>query len=184
MQRSLQEKILLYRISGKRDAEAFAELYDAYVAPVYRFVYLKLSNKEEAEDVTSEVFMRTWDYLIQDETKPVDSFRALIYRIARNKVIDVYRERAKRKECSIDDVAEIHVEANMHVMVDVGIESERVFRFMKQLKQEYQEIIHLKHIEGLSVREIAKILGKSSGNIRVILHRAVKKLQELSGAAQ
>ncbi len=180
MTQGIKEKILLYRIRSRKDPDAFAELYDIYVAAVYRFVFLKVSNKEEAEDITSEVFMRVWDYMTDNEAPAVGSFRALVYSMARNRIIDFYRERAKRKERPLSDATDIHIHADLHIAVDINMEAEKILQTMKRLKDEYQEIIHLKHIEGLSIREIAKVLGKSSGAVRVTLHRAVKKIQELS----
>lgn len=176
----ISEKLLLYRIRNKKDPDAFAELYDTYVASVYRFVYFKLSNKEEAEDITSEIFMKAWDYLTQDDNDTVGNFRALIYSMARNRVIDAYRERAARKEFPIEDAAQVPSSVNIHIEADIRIEAQKLLDLLKRLKQEYQEVIHLKHIEGLTIREIAKVLDKSSGSVRVTLHRAVRKLQELS----
>ena len=184
MSKGIKEKILLYRIRGRKDAGAFAELYDIYVSAVYRFVFLKVSNKEEAEDITSEVFMRAWDYMIDTASPAVGSFRALIYSIARNRIIDFYRDRARRKECALTDVGDIHIRADLHLAVDVGMETDRVLVLMKRLKDEYQEIIHLNHVAGLSIREIAKVLGKSSGSVRVTLHRAVKKMQEMANSSK
>ena len=72
------------------DEEAFGQLYDKYVDPIYRFILLRVSNPDEARDLTSEVFLKSWQYLSSAE-KTVDNFKALVYRVARNLVIDFYR---------------------------------------------------------------------------------------------
>ena len=87
---SLVDRYLLYRIRALRDPEAFARLYDKYVSQIYRFVLLKLPSKEDAEDLTSETFLKSWRYL--QENREVTEFRGLLYRIARNAIVDWYRE--------------------------------------------------------------------------------------------
>lgn len=181
MRGSLKEKQLLYRVCVKHDPEAFAELYDVYVRPIYRFVYLKLSNKEDAEDVTSDIFLKAWHYLLksQEEDKTVDNFRGLIYTIARNRIIDIYRDRARRQECPIHTVEEIIVSAGPIQELEYQEERGELLNTLRKMKQEYQDVIYLRYIEGLRMREIASILGKSSTSVRVTLHRAMKKLKEL-----
>lgn len=184
MKGSLKEKQLLYRVCVKHDSEAFAELYDVYVRPIYRFVYLKLSNKEDAEDVTSDIFLRAWHYLLarqeEDEEKAVDNFRGLIYTIARNRVIDIYRDRARRQECPIHTVEEVIVSTTGPIQeLEYQEEREELLDTLKKMKQEYQDVIYLRYIEGLPIREVVSILGKSSTSVRVTLHRALKKLKEL-----
>lgn len=172
------EKLLLYKIKTKKDQEAFAKLYDFYIEPIYRFVYFKLSNKEDAEDITSEVFLKTWDYLISEE-KEIDNFRQLIYKIARNRIIDVYRERAKRLECPIETVEGKVMTEDLRKQIEANDEKEKLLAIIKKMKNEYQEVVHLKYVEGLSAGDIAVILDKSYASVRVLLHRATKKLKEL-----
>jgi RNA polymerase sigma-70 factor (ECF subfamily) len=90
----ISEKLLLYRIQAKQDSEAFGQLYDTYVKQIYRFVYFKVSSREEAEDVTADVFLKTWNYL--RENKEVKSFSGLLYRVARTSIIDLYRSRTNQ----------------------------------------------------------------------------------------
>ncbi len=181
MKSLVKEKLLLYKVKIKKDPDAFAQLYDFYVEPIYRFVYFKLSNKEDAEDITSEVFLKTWDYLIQNN-KDVGNFRQLVYTIARNKIIDVYRERAKRLECPIETVQEAMLTDNLNKMIETNEAKKELLLIIKKLKNEYQEVIHLKYIEGLKIKDIAAILNKNHTSVRVMIHRATKKLKELSEA--
>ena len=91
----IQDKILLIRLK-KRDPEAFARVYDMYVTPIYRFIYFKVSRRQDAEDLTSEVFMKVWKYVATTD-EDIENLRALLYRSARNIVIDFYRSNAKRE---------------------------------------------------------------------------------------
>jgi len=180
MKRKLEEKILVYRVRTKQDPDAFGELYDIYVDKIYRFVYFKITNKEEAEDITSSVFLKVWSYLIEYTEKEIESFSGLVYRIARNAVIDFYRQRARRQECALENNLNLPIEDKGYKMVEVDQEVEQLMEVIKKLKQEYQEILLLKYVDELSTNEIADILGKSKTSVRVTLHRAMKKLKELS----
>jgi RNA polymerase sigma-70 factor (ECF subfamily) len=179
----LRDKILLYRIQTKRDAQAYAELYDTYVAGIYRFISFKVSSKEEAQDLTSEAFLRAWHYLL--ESRDVASFSALIYRIARNLVIDHYRSR--RHNVSLDERIETDEEENSSPtdggrqikLLDATIEASAVVEAMKLMKEEYRDILMLRYIEELSTGEIAEIVNKSHVHVRVLLHRATNTLKAL-----
>lgn len=177
----IKERKLLFDVRTKKDKQAFGRLYDLYVEKIYRFVYFKVSNKEEAEDITSEVFLKTWNYLMENTEKEVVSFSGLIYRITRNGIIDFYRKKAKINEVSLEEGVEklsgVSLQEDMETKSDV----DRLMILIKKLKQDYQEVLILKHIEELSIAEIAEIVGKSSVSVRVTLHRAVNKLKEISG---
>ena len=179
MNSNIKEKLFLYKVRNNKDAESYAVLYDKYVEPIYRFVYFKISNKEEAEDVTSEVFLKAWDYLTKNKDIEIKSFRALVYAIARNKIVDVYRDRAKRKELPREEAVGINSKTDLHHETAVSQDAEQLLETIKSLKQEYQDVIHLRHVEGLSTKEIAEVLDKKASSVRVTLHRAINKLKEL-----
>ena len=184
MRALIEEKLLLYKVVTKKDPDAFAKLYDFYIEPIYRFVFFKLSNREDAEDIASEVFLKTWDYLIADAGREVNSFRQLVYTIARNRVIDVYRERARRQECSIEVVKDIPAADNVMDKLENYQSTEQLLANIKKLKAEYQEVIQLRYMEGLPVKDIAAILNKKSTNVRIIIFRAKNKLKELGLLAE
>ena len=179
MGRKLDEKILIYKVRVKKDPSAFAELYDAYIEKIYRFVYFKIGNKEEAEDITSGVFLKVWSYLIEYTEKEIDSFSGLIYRVARNAVIDFYRARGARQYEPVEVLENLPANDDSYLRIEAGQEVEKVMLVIKKLKQDYQEVVLLKYVEELSTAEISEILGRSQMNVRVTLHRAMKKLKEL-----
>ncbi len=178
MKQKIREKILLLKIKTKKDSAAFGELYDIYVEKIYRFVFFKINNKEETEDIISDVFLKVWNYLIENRKIEIGSFSGLVYRVARNNIIDFYRQRAKKQECSLDSVILIADDDN-YEKVEINQEVEQIMKVIKKMKQEYQEVLLLRFVEDLSTAEIASILDKTSTSVRVILHRATKKLQEL-----
>ncbi|MFA5211528.1 MAG: RNA polymerase sigma factor [Patescibacteria group bacterium] len=180
-----KEKILLHKVRENGDTQAFAELYDLYIEKIYRFVFLKVSNKEEAEDITSEVFLKVWNYLISENAsqKKIKSFSGLIYSIARNLVIDFYRKKINKNECLIEKIEEMNPEElvgenKIENTLDLKYDINKVMIAIRELKKEYQELLLLKYIEELSVIEISEITGKGQTNIRVTLHRALKILKK------
>ena len=177
---TIKDKILAWQIQNNE--EAFVKAYDLYVDQIYRFVYFKINNREEAHDLTSQVFLKTWDY-IQKKGLESKTLRALIYRIARNLIIDYYRRNTgddialENSEGQLIDI--IDEKQNILKSVHNNLEIESVKRGMAELRDEYKEIIILHFIEELSITEIAKILNKSKGNIRILIHRSLKSLRKL-----
>ncbi len=178
MPAQIAEKKLVYQVIKNRDPEAFASLYDLYVAKIYRFIFFKVSKKEEAEDLTSDVFLKTWQYLAEKTDREVKSFSGLVYQIARNVLVDWYRARANRAETSLEGVPEIAVPEKAFTDFDTHYDAAKVLKVVRQLKQEYQEIILLRYIEELSVKEISYIVKKSPVGVRVTLHRALNLLKK------
>lgn len=179
-----QDKELFLKLKkSKNDTEAFIIAYDLYVDHIFRFIYFKLSSKEEAEDLTSVVFLKTWNYIQQNGLTDVKTLRALIYKIARTSIIDYYRKNAQINISNIDD-KNLRIELPDHsqsvdkqtaTSYDFGIVEKKLL----ELKDEYREVIILKFVNELSIKEIAQITDKSRGNIRILIHRALKALREL-----
>jgi len=176
---SLQEKILVGRLKLK-DKESFSHLYDFYLDKIYRFIYFKVTSVSEAEDLTSQTFLKIWQLALEGKIKVNESFQSLLYKVARNLVIDYYRSSNREKnKISLEEAAHIaEADAHLDQAADVKIEMEIIGRRLKKLKSEYQEIIILHFINELTIKEIANILEKKRGNIRVTLHRALKALRD------
>ncbi len=177
----LKEKRLLYLIKVHKDADAFASLYDTYVGRVYRFVYFKVSNQQDAEDITADLFLKAWKYLTSDDTKEVGSFSGLIYDMARNATVDWYRKNAQSHICALDDIMHMSDGSDVAQTTADRFDSAALLKCIKSMKHEYQEVLILKYVEELSLSEIATLLGRSQVSVRVTLHRATKKLKEIAG---
>ena len=180
MSSRLKEQFLLYRIKAKKDADAFGEIYDLYVKRIYRFIYFKVPSAEQAEDLTSESFLKAWHYLF--EKREVPNLQALLYSIARSVVIDWYRASSAERmgtvsldetlTATLPDAAAEKTLRNIEAKFDTTLVLER----LRGLKDEYREVVIMKFLDEMSTAEIATVLGKSSANVRVILHRATKFL--------
>ena len=97
----IQEKILFSRLKGK-DKDAFVKVYDLYLDNIYRFIYFKIGNETEAQDLTSTVFLKAWNYIQSKGIAEYKTLKSLIYKIARNTVIDHYRKNQNVNSISID----------------------------------------------------------------------------------
>lgn len=184
MSSSLKEKFLLYRIKAKKDPDAFGEIYDDYVKRIYRFIYFKVSSAEQAEDLTSEAFLKAWHYLL--DKRDVPNLQALLYSIARSVVIDFYRSSAsERGNVPLSDImgdtgnepADPAAEKLIRE-VESKFDTTQVLERLRTLKEEYREVVIMKYLDEMTTGEIAAVLGKTAGSVRVLLHRATKALTD------
>lgn len=179
----LKERYFLFKIRTEQDPAAYAALYDRYIEQIYRFVYFKVATKEIAEDLASETFLKLLEYL--NAGKEVNHLGALLYSIARNLVIDYYRKKEReQKNIPIDDESRLVYHSDLDnrliKVAEVQVDLNLLYKSLKLLKEEYQELIEMHYLNEIPVKEIAQILGKTPGNVRVTLHRAIKSLQVLT----
>jgi RNA polymerase sigma-70 factor (ECF subfamily) len=152
-------------------------LYDTYVDDIFRYLMFRLRNKEKALDLTQEVFIRMWQsYLSKD--KKIDYPKSLLYRIAHNILVNSY-ERDKKHD-SLDTLSEDGFEIeDVSQNVSVNLEIKDLNDALELLPDKYSELIIARHIEGFSVKEIAKMQEVSENVISVRLHRALEQLEKL-----
>lgn len=165
----------------------FTRIYNIYVEHIYRFIYVKVSSRQIAEDLTSEVFLRAWKKMWQKEDKVIQDPKAYFYKSARNAVIDFYR--TNKKEDNLSDVNNREIEdIGQNIEEQAKKESDLMIiqKGLTNLKPEYQDVIIWRYVNDLSIEEISKVLNKSKGVVRVRLHRAMKQLKDelSSGEAQ
>src|SRR3990167_1786834 len=158
------------------DSAAFSRLYDEFAEKLYRFIFFRVGHKEVAEDVLSDTFVKAWQKL-----KQINSPAALsgwLYQIARNNIIDYYR--IKKDFVPIEEVAEFLEDAvNPIDTVNLNLDQAKIFELLIHLPPEQRLVIQYKFFEDLTNEEIAYVLGKTEGAVRVIQHRALIKLKEL-----
>lgn len=176
MKSPLNLKILFLKVKNQ-DPEAFGKFYDLYVARIYRFVFFKINSVSDAQDITSEVFLKLWQSV--KAGKDIQNLNAFTYMIARNMVIDFYRQNNHREEPIFEDHQNIPDEQKDLLRQQImDSELTDVLKGIENLKDEYKEVIILKYLDELSHSEIASILHKSNGAVRVLLFRATKALKE------
>lgn len=149
--------------------------YEQHIAPIFRFILLRIRNYHEAEDLTQTVFLKAWRGLPKYEEK--NQFLSWLYAIARNTVIDYWK---KKKEFVFDgaetDILEERKDFLETLQDDEDYKS--ITKAIGTLSEDQQEIVILKFIEGLANREISKIMGRSEEAIRQLQVRAIKSLKE------
>jgi len=161
------------------DPIAFGELYERYVDRIYNYIYHRVGNHHDAEDLTAKTFQRVLHHIDRyvDRGAP---FSAWLYRIAHNLVANWHRDRGRRQVISLDELAySAYRQADpcSHAIQNERIEMVR--RAIHQLSPERQTLLILKHSEHLSNAEIAAILGKSEGAIKSLYHRTLLALRRL-----
>jgi RNA polymerase sigma-70 factor (ECF subfamily) len=173
-----ENEIILQAVGG--DSSAFGALYDHYHAMIYRFVIVKVGRREEAEDITHQVFLSAWQS-VKGYTHRGHPFSSWLYQIARNQVIDYYR--SHKNETSLDEVdaEELVIASVAQGDVSTTLEIKKVHDAIKKLKPDYQDIIILRFIEDVSVKEAAAALGKTEGAVKLMQYRAMKELKKMLG---
>ncbi len=170
----------LIKAAKAGNSSSFGTLYDHYITQIYRFIYLKTSSREEAEDLTHEVFLSAWRSMPGYKHKGFP-FSSWLYQIARNKVIDHFR--TKKTAMPIDEIvqSELDIPAliNTEGDLDLALDLEKIKYAMQFLTEEHQNIIIMRFVEDMTPKEIAEILGKSEGSVRLAQHRAIHKLKSI-----
>lgn len=175
-------RVGVMRLSKDRAAETkptkavVASLYGDYYDKIVRYIFVRIGDQSEAENLGGEVFLRALQSL--------DSYRgrlgqmtAWLFSIARNLVTDYQRKMSKRKDISIDEVG-IPGRQNVEEEVEAKLEVERLSEALKQVTPAQREVIGLRFFAGLSSAEVSKVLGKSSGAVREMQRAAVETLRK------
>ena len=153
----------------------FGKIYDQYIEKIYRFVFLKVSSQDIAQDICSETFLKGWESF---KTQKIDNPQAFLYRIARNLVIDHYREKGRTNIVSAEYTLIPDPRANFEEKIALDSDLDQVKKAMSRLSDDYQNVVVLRYLEDLPISEIAKALDKTEDATRVTLHRALKALKK------
>ncbi len=159
--------------------EQFGQIYDQYIDKIYRFVYLKVNSQEIAEDITSKVFIRGWE-AFQNPKEEIKNPGAFLYQIARNAVVDHYREKGRTNVISADaspEIADPGTDAQDKAVLSADINI--IKKGIQKLEKEHQDIIIWHYLEDMPIANIAKLLDKPAGTVRVMLHRGLKDLKDI-----
>ena len=170
------ERILLER-AKQYDAVALGELYDLYAPRIYAYVYRRVSDAQLAEDLTGDVFVRVLQ-AIQADRFWHTSFRAWLYRIAHNLVVDHYRRQPAAVELELDEQM-MASDDNTASIVTKRLSNQILRVAINRLTPGQQQVLALRFGEGLTARETAKIMNKSIGAIEALQHRALAALRRV-----
>lgn len=172
MTQGIFEQKLVHAQAGNR--EAFAEVYDEFVKKLYNYAFFRLKDKEAAEDVVSDTFMKALEHLSSFNPNKGNA-ASWLYRIARNTLIDYTRKRGKTmnfpEDFDVEDTESLKKNIENKDML------ERITKTLDTLSEKEREIIMLRVWDELSYKEIAEVLGKSEASLKMAASRALKSLR-------
>lgn len=165
-------------LAAQGDGEAFGVLYERYIGRIYNYVYYRVGNHADSEDLTARVFMRALCH-IGNYTDRGLPFSAWLYRIAHNLVANWYRDNNRRRDISLDDVIVLKSKgAHPESTLLQNEENEQLIKVIKCLPPERQQLLILKFVEHLSNAEIGLIMGRTEGAIKSLYHRTLLSLRD------
>jgi RNA polymerase sigma-70 factor (ECF subfamily) len=167
------------------NVDAFGKLYSLHLDSIFRYIYFRIGDGEDAEDLTEQVFLKAWEALprYQNQGSPLTSW---LYKIAHNTVIDYYRFN-KNTPVSVEQIITEEINPDEKSTLQEVIEREEaevLVEAILRLAEEQQQVIILRFIEGLNHREVAEVLGKNEGACRMIQYRALLALQNILSSTE
>lgn len=177
-------------MSGLREADvikkaqqgepsAVGVLFDSHQEAIYRFVWIRVRDHHVAEDLTGEVFMRMVAELPRYENRSLP-FRAWLYRIAYNLIVDTYRADKRYASVPLEQAGDvIHPTAHLDEMTEQRLTTERVQQALDVLDPAQREVVELRFLAGLSLKEAAATLNKTVSAVKALQHRGLHALRLL-----
>jgi RNA polymerase sigma-70 factor, ECF subfamily len=158
----------------------FSELYRAHLRDVYSYAYYRVGNHHDAEDLTEQTFLQAYRHFerAQRESKG-RPLRPWLIRIAHNLAANYYRDRSRRPQTTIDDAGPLATAHTTEGLVQGREDLERILRGVQQLPDDRREALIMRFALGMDNREIARALGRTDGATKVLLHRAIRQLEEI-----
>jgi RNA polymerase sigma-70 factor (ECF subfamily) len=155
----------------------FEEIYDANAVPIYRFIYARVGNRPDAEDLTAQVFMRAVEQL--DTTRDNGQIVSWLYRVSQNAIADYWRGFYRLPLVGTEQVAPgwepRQPDVERERPSDINAAATRVRRVLERLPTRYAKVLELRFLQRLSVAETAQRMGISHGNAKILQYRALRK---------
>ena len=157
----------------------FTELYRAHLRDVYSYAYYRIGNHHDAEDLTEQTFLQAYRHFerAQRESKG-RPLRPWLIRIAHNLAANYYRDRSRRPQTAIDDADTLVSAHTTEALVEDRDDLKRILECVQQLPDDRREALIMRFALGMDNREIARALGRSEGATKVLIHRAIKQLED------
>ena len=170
----------LVKQSKSGDKQAFGRLYDEFADRIFRYIKAKINSTQQAEDILQEVFLKAWANINQFELREDANFSAWLYRIATNAIYDYFRRIYRKPEAlELNEQIDKPSAQNLQKEIADKLETEVVYKALEQLPGNYRAILELRFVQGFSVEETAKILGKSNTASRILQFRALKAIRKI-----
>ncbi|WP_411502477.1 sigma-70 family RNA polymerase sigma factor [Brevibacillus centrosporus] len=164
---------------GVISAEQFTQIYEEYFDRVYKYIYYRVQNQYEAEDICSQVFeavISKYDHFSEEKAK----FDVWLFAIVRNAVTDYFRRKKKRFHFSLDSITDLILPKPSPEELAIRDDAHQaLFHALAKLRDKERNILALKFAASLKNAEIAELIGVSESNIGVVVYRSLKKLQKI-----
>jgi len=164
---------------ARLDAD-FSALYKAHLRDVYSYSYYRVGNHHDAEDLTEQTFLQAYRHFerAQQESdgRPL---RPWLIRIAHNLAANYYRDRSRRPQTPIDDAGVLSAPHTTEAIVEGREDLRRILAGVQQLPDDRREALIMRFALGMDNREIARALGRTDGATKVLIHRALRQLEEI-----
>jgi len=162
---------------AKEDSEAFGELYERYVTKIYNYIYYRVGDQEEAEDLTARTFFRALRKIGSYEERGLP-FSAWLYRIAHNLVANWHRSQSRRKSVQLDELITASSDVSSPgAMVEKREAKEVLLEVISELPEDRQQLLILKFVERMPNAKIGQVMGRSESSIKSLYHRTLKTLR-------
>ena len=161
---------------------AFTELYRVHLRDVYSYAYYRVGNHHDAEDLTEQTFLQAYRHFeraqAESDGRPL---RPWLIRIAHNLAANLYRDRSRKPATPIDETSNLTALHTTEQLVEGRDELSRVLAGVQRLPDDRREALIMRFALGMDNREIARAMDRSDGATKVLIHRAIKQLEELVG---
>lgn len=159
--------------------ERFTELYRAHLRDVYSYAYYRVGNHHDAEDLTEQTFLQAYRHfaraLSESEGRPL---RPWLIRIVHNLAANYHRDRSRRPQTALDDAAPVSELHDTEDIVEGREELQQVLEGVAGLPDDRRSALIMRFALDMDNREIARALGRSEGATKVLIHRAIRQLEE------
>jgi len=163
----------------------FSELYRAHLRDVYSYAYYRVGNHHDAEDLTEQTFLQAYRHferaLAESDGRPL---RPWLIRIAHNLAANLYRDRARRPQTPIDDSTMLTAMHTTEDLVEGRDELSRILEGIDELPEDRREALIMRFALGMDNREIARAMGRTDGATKVLIHRAIRQLEDIVALRQ
>ena len=172
-----EEDWRLVRLAQQYDEAALASLYQTYHPKIYSYAFMQMGDVQAAEDLASDVMLKMIESINGYRFKGLP-FGAWVFRIARNRLIDLHRRRRRRGEVDLSETLASSL-ANPQSLAERALDRGQIQLALKYLTDEQRQVIVLKFIQGFDNRSVGRILGRSEGAIKSLQHRALIALRRV-----
>jgi RNA polymerase sigma-70 factor (ECF subfamily) len=162
--------------------DKFKKIYEEESDAIFRFCLVRVSDRDQAIDITQDAFMRLWNNLLEE--KEITNYRAFLFTITRNLIIDWHR---KKKSISLDNMLNNEngqfdlIDNNATNNIELKSEGKYVLDKISELPETYQTPVYLRFVEDLSPPEIGQILNLSANAVSVRINRGLEELRKITG---